>query len=962
MWNGGKMDQSAACLAGRQQILAVLVILGSMCAVVGAQIDVNETGLHGGQGVYGLTASLTPDPNVNAQDITVFAWGETDPSLYANVWFNAYGIGANVNLVNTGDVGVTATGGNANADGQGVDTNARVVAYGILNAQGQITNSGRINVDASGGTASALSNDPMREASATGWAYGLSAQNGGVDNSGTVTVTAYGGHALADGDVNTAATTYGIYALHGGVTNNANITATAVGGTAETGNRATAGATARGIYTDGNVNNTGNLAVVSLGGTATTDGRSGTANLTNYADTEGIYTLGTLNNSGNVTTIATSGGADDTGPVAQYQGADTRATARGLIAEDGMNNTGNVLAVATGGTATSQNNASADASATGLRTFGDVTNSGNVIVMATGGAATGSDASSQAQAYGVNGYDLNNTGALTVVATGGTATGSASARTHSYAEGLSGGPVNNSGALSVTATAGTAASDNGLGDAHAVGITAGDNVTNSGNITVAATAMGNSAETAYGIRMNSFGNLTNTGIIRATADTAYELYVASNTTWLVDRYNVTLDGDPSQGSLAVAEGARLALNNARLTVTGITGETLWDTPYQLFTTEGTGVIDGNFVGVQAVNPNTSVTYYDQGTAASADDTVALAYTPVASSALASTDVERQVVSQATDVINNYMGATVLQNVLSLPSSGLLASAGSTAESLGLAGTASGEVTGAFVQPFYSQVDNDARPLGYNVDVWGVTAGVQQIVETTLLNLHIGYRWADIEYTGSGYSANRENQDLVIGGLDGLTRWEPWTLRYGISGFHGWHEYEGLTGMALEEEEAASYRSYGVVATLLAGHIFQWGAHALLPEAGVNWLWVHRDEHISEATDPSWDTAYSATNDYDLHGVAALRWLSSFMCGDMRVSPSASVGVRHLLSDDESDVWQSVEGATPVLVEASRDRTAMTASGSLVLGKAPHALSVAYDGSYSPDTQRHSVWLRYSYQF
>jgi len=962
MCNVGKRYRSARCLGGRKQILAALTILGSMCALVSARIDVNETGLHGGEGVYGLTAPLTPDPYVNAEDIALFAWGETNPSLYANVWFNAYGISANANLVNSGDVGVTATGGNANADGQGLDTDARAVAYGILSAQGQISNSGQIDVTASGGTASAMSNSPMREASATAWAYGLSAQNGRVDNTGRITVTAQGGHALADGDVNTAGTAYGVYATHGGVTNRADVTVAAIGGTAETGNRATANATARGIWTDGDLNNMGNLTVTAVGGTAMTDGRSGIANLSNYAYTEGVYTLGMLTNRGNVTAIATSGVADDTGPVAQYHGAIADATARGLIAEDGVNNSGTVIAIATGGTATSRNQAQADATATGIRTFGDVSNTGNVTVTATGGTATGSYASSQVQAFGLQGYDLNNTGAVTVVATGGTASGSTSARTHSLAEGLSGGPVNNTGAISVTATAGPAGGNDALGDAYAVGITAGDGVNNGGAITVTAAAAERGSSTAYGIRLNSYTNLTNTGVIRAAADKAYEVYVASNTTWLVDTYNVTLDGDPSRGSLAAADGATLALNNATLTVTGITGETRWNTPYRLFDTEGSGVVDGNFADMRTINPNATATYHDQGTAGSVDDAVSLAYTPVASPALGSAAVQRQVISQAVDVVNNYMTVTLLQNILSPPSSGLLASAGSTAESLALARTASDKTTGAFVEPYYSQIDSDADPLGYDARLWGFAAGCEQFVETTLVSLCLGYGRADIEYTGRGYTGNSENQDIVTGGFSGLTLWEPWTLRCGLTGFYGWHDYQGLTGLALDEGETASYDSYGAVATLMAGHLCRWGSHVFLPEAGVNWLWTHREGYTSEATDPSWDTAYSATNDYDLHGVAALRWLSSFMCHDLRVSPSVSLGVRHLLTDTDMSTWQSVDGAGPVLVKSEQDRTAMTLSGSLVVTKTRHALSLAYGGDYSPDTQRHSVWLRYSWLF
>ncbi len=41
---------------------------------------------------------------------------------------------------------------------------------------------------------------------------------------------------------------------------------------------------------------------------------------------------------------------------------------------------------------------------------------------------------------------------------------------------------------------------------------------------------------------------------------------------------------------------------------------------------------------------------------------------------------------------------------------------------------------------------------------------------------------------------------------------------------------------------------------------------------------------------------------------------------------------------------------------------MTLSGSVTLTRTPHALSLAYDGEFSPDAQRHNIWLRFSWLF
>jgi len=996
-----EMYRSARCLGGRQQILAALAILGLMRVTAGAQINVNETALHGGESVYGLYAPPTPIPYVNLEAITLLAWGETDPNLYADVSFYAYGLYSDASLTNsgaidvnaiggnayagdsttvnagvsaygiyslggatnTGDIRIMATGGTADANTLDALANANGIAYGIYTADGLITNGKRIDVEASGGTALSGATGLTDKASASGQAYGLYAQSGDIENTGRITVTAQGGYALAVGDVNAAATAYGVFTANGDANNSGDIAVTAMGGTADTGNRGRTNATARGLYLlNGDLDNTGNLTVAAVSGTAATDGSGGIANLSNDAYAEGVYVLGVLRNRGNVAVTATSGVATDTGPIHEHLGPIANATARGLIAEDGVNNSGDVRAVATGGTATSKNNATADAVAHGIRTFGALNNSGSVTVIATGGTATGSYASAGAQIEGLGGFTVTNTGTVTVVATGGTATASDGAHVFSLAEGIAGAPVTNSGAVSVTATAGTASGDNARGEAYAVGISTGDRVYNSGDITVAATARVGSVSEAYGIRTNNYTNVTNTGIIRVTGDTAYELYVASNTALLVDTYNVTLDGDPNRASLGVADGATLALNNARLTVTAVSGETRWDTPYRLFETRGTGMVDGQFAGAQAANPNTTVTYYDQGTAGSADDTVALAYTPVASPTSASAAVEKQALFQAADVVNRHMTATLLQNILNPPSSSLLADAGSTAESLALAKAASDKTSGMFVEPYYSRIDKDANPLGYDARLWGFSAGYERSMENTLVGLHLGYGRSDIDYTGRGYAGNSEDQDVITGGFCALTRWDPWTLRYGLTGYYGWHKYEGLTGLSLDQRETASYDSYGTVATLMAGHIFRRGPHVFLPEAGLDWLWTHRTRYTTAATDPIWDTTYATLDDHDVQAVATLRWLSSFLWHDIHVLPSVAVGIRQLLTDAETTVWQSVAGAAPVLVESEQDRTALLLSGLLVLTKTPHAVSLAYDGDYSPDAQRHSIWLRYSWLF
>ena len=41
---------------------------------------------------------------------------------------------------------------------------------------------------------------------------------------------------------------------------------------------------------------------------------------------------------------------------------------------------------------------------------------------------------------------------------------------------------------------------------------------------------------------------------------------------------------------------------------------------------------------------------------------------------------------------------------------------------------------------------------------------------------------------------------------------------------------------------------------------------------------------------------------------------------------------------------------------------MTLAGSVALTKTSRTVSLAYDGEYSPDARRHSLWLRFGWQF
>jgi len=934
---------------------------------------------------YGLYAN---GEIINSGTVTATATGGTATSSggsedsSAQAFAEAFGLYADGGVESNADITVSATGGNASA----VDGNAPAFAagYGILvEPDAEVNNNGNITVDVLGGTASSTSNT----ADAYAEAYGISGQNT-LTNSGFINVSGTGGTADSTGDGGEAsayARVYGLYS-NGQIFNNGPVAATATGGTATSSggsedSSAQAFAEAFGLYADGGVESNADITVSATGGNASAvDG-----NAPAFAAGYGILVEpdAQVNNNGNITVSVLGGTASSSSGT-----TDAYAEAYGISGQVTLINNGSINVSGTGGTADSTGDddpISAYARVYGLHTNAEIINSGAVAATAVGGTASSGasefstlNTQAYAEAFGIQGFlGVENSGDINVLATGGTVTaedGTLSAGAEAYGIYSVSGEVSNTGNITVTAMGGTVNPGGGTvvdNAAYAYGIRAMSDVDNSGDITVTAeTEPDGSMSRAYGIYMGDDGdsNLTNTGTIRAFGDDAYELYIAGGTTTIIDTYNVTLDGDPCQASIFVGSGATLNLNNAALTVTDVQGDvegaTLWNTEYRLFEVageEGEGTIAGSFNSVAAVNPDVTATYFTHGTENAADDTVALAYTPQASEALASSSVEKRVAGMGAFALNQHMTMDLLYDTLALDETDEESgddSTGDTAQKL----SACQRSGGAFFQPSYSYIEKDNDPLGYEAGMSGVSGGYSQCVNSSLLGLHVGYGKANINYTGAGYSANTEDQEVVTSGFSGMTRFRPWIFRYGFTGFHGWHEYNGLTGAGLTETETAKFNSYGGTGLIMVGRTFRHDRHVFLPEIGANWLWVHREGYTTEATDPAWDTTYSTLNDNDVWAQAALNWQSLYKYKKIQISPFASIGIRQLLTDGETEIWQSVPGAARVQIEDEQDETAVALASSVVLRGRRTALTLAYDGEYSSDIQQHNFWMKFRLRF
>jgi hypothetical protein len=920
-------------------------------------------------GVYSLTGSVT-----NSGEISV---GATSNSTALT-----YGIRTSGNISNSGDISALSTS---------IDSPA--MAYGLYGASNTITNSGTViamahpnnsdsaayGISASGGSVTnsgaiiALAVAQTSEATAKG----ISILSGTVTNTGTIYVITRANSANSFGIYSTGAaidnsgniiavalgpmaTAYGISASGGSVTNSGIITVSAYD-ESETLNLDTAldsaptgSVTAYGIHASSPVINTGDITVSARG-------------LNPYA--YGICTsVGQVVNSGNITvnaTVVASAAGVDSASVSN----ETTAHAYGISAGGTVYNSGNINITADGeityaygiynASASTSNNGdiSVVSHSDGFRnaaygiysSTGSINNSGNISAATNGGYFASANG-----VYNATGTSSNE-GNISVSASGTIAS--------AYGIRSETGAVTNSGRITATASissdSDTALSNTSIiigAQSRAYGIYSSGTVDNSGVITVSASG---NASAAYGIYMTE-GTLTNTGVIHAAADNAYEVYV-NGAVSLVDRYNMTLDGDPAKGSIYVLDGATLNLNSALFSVS-TASDTRFNTEYRIFAGEGT--VNGSFGGlIQPTNPAVSLLYHDQGTSGSSDDTVSLSYHPRSSTALKFVDITRRLLDVSLEPVRGQQLDTFLWDQLF--GSGPVQFASSTL----VAGDAPSNMVkrsadgNAYLIPYYSKLRDSSSALGYSSDVFGIAAGYDRRFGNLQLGVHTGYARAETNFRGTDFpSGTNESQHVFSLGLQGMGRWGDWTLRGDATGFYGWHEYNGVTGLYFEGRENAAFKGYGTTEQLMLGRLIRLGGHVLLPEIGLNHSWIRQDGFNTGGSFGAWRTNYSSVDDNRLDGVLTVRWLTRLLAKGYSVIPSVAVGGKYRLTGDDVSIQQTVPGSSPVTVTANDERAAATASVGLAVKRGDVSAELAYTGEYSKDTILHGAWFKLIYSF
>lgn len=895
----------------------------------------------------------------------------------------SYGLkidGSDADVVNTGDILAYA------------ESDESTSAWGInaYDVDGSILNSGSITATTfSAGFArsfalystetGAISNEGSLTASATGTgtdagadAFGIEADYtyGDIDTSGTITVTTTAtGTGYADSEGIDADDTYGTVSNSGDITASAEAesgVAEATGidtdeseGIANSGSisataySASSNAKAWGIdaaETDGDISNT-----ASISATATSDG-----GLHHRADAWGIYSYeasGSITNDGSITVETegyyalgwgifsqyTDGSIVNSGSIDVNSLGEDNGQAFGIYsyyAGGDIINSGDITARSTLGDAYTLECITADFTA------GSIINSGTLNAIGT----TYDDSETTGILARRTEGDIVNSGSISVLATSeigySTAIGI-------YAYDL-GGVLENSGSVEVIASG---------PDPRAYGIEASGGsgtIINSDSVSVA-------ADQGAGFRITSGSwDIFNPGQVFASGGTRTLEVRGTSVASLMGSFRVIFDGDPESmdylAPLLAEYGGTLSLADATL-LAQAGNDIVWNTPYPVIENDAS-TVNGDFAGLASANPNIAVSWEDDGSTGE-DSAVVFRYDPQASVSAQALRLANFGAMQGSNLIQQRTFSELLARHVRKQEI-LLADSGQTASDSGfLVARAGGEAGSAvFIRPYLKTLNRPSDgELGYDGSLMGIIAGYEWLRGPELtLGLHAGLGLGSVDFKGTGYDGNDENQYIYSLGVHGAYNPGAWHFDGSATLYAARHEYDGLTGGGLTIEEEDDYTSYGAEVEAVGGHVFASGDWAFMPYAGLGYSWINAPSHTTDAEDSSWDTHYGSVDEHVLRSILGAQVSGNWAIGETRVVPTVGLRWEYALTDSEISISQSLPGVGTVDVTDDVSRSSVIGDASLTFVKGAASMELGAMSQYNSDYESYGGWLTLKWNF
>ena len=894
-------------------------------------------------GAYGLNIDGSDADVLNTGDILAYAESDVSTSAWG---INAYDVDGSI--LNSGSV--TATTFSAGF--------ARAFAL-YATETGAISNEGSLTATATGnGTDSGAD------------AFGIEADYtyGDIDTSGTISVTTTAtGAGDADSEGIDADDTYGTVSNSGtimasaeaesglaeatgidtdvseGISNSGSISATAYS--------ASSNAKAWGIdaeETDGNISNTG-----SISATATSDGGA-------YVYAYGIYSdgaSGSIRNEGAISTTVegygalgygifswyTDGNIVNSGNIDVNSLGEDNGQAFGITAYytgGDIINSGDITAHSTLGDAYTLECITADFTA------GSIINSGTLTAIAT----TYDDSEPTGIRALRTGGDIINSGSIFVL---GTSEIGYTTAVGIYAYYL-GGVLENSGSVEIIASG---------SPLRAYGIEAGGGngtVINSGSVSVA-------AEQGAGFRITSgYWDIFNPGQVLAAGGSRTLEVSSAGVASLMGPFRVIFNGDPEStdylAPLLAVYGGTLSLADATL-LAQAGNDIVWNTPYPVIENDAS-TVSGDFAGLASANPNIDVSWEDAGSTGEGS-AVVFRYNPQASVSAQALRLANFGAMQGSNLIQQRTFSELLARHIRKQEI-LLADSGQTASDSGfLVARAGGEAGSAvFIRPYLKTLNRPSDgELGYDSSLMGIIAGYEWLRGPELtLGLHAGLGLGSVDFKGTGYDGNDENQYIYSLGVHGAYNPGAWHFDGSATLYAARHEYEGLTGGALTIEEEDDYTSYGAELEAVGGHVFTSGYWAFMPYAGLGYSWINSPSHSTDAEDSAWDTHYGSVDEHILRSILGAQVSGNWAIGETRVIPTVGLRWEYALTDSEISISQSLPGAATVDVTDDVSRSSVIGDASLTFVKGAASMELGAMSHYNADYASYGGWLTLRYAF
>ncbi len=538
---------------------------------------------------------------------------------------------------------------------------------------------------------------------------------------------------------------------------------------------------------------------------------------------------------------------------------------------------------------------------------GNVTNTGNILVTAR--SEIGSDAA------GVNVSDgLTNTGTIKAVAL--SLSNPLTASGVGVSASNANGPISSSGTIVAGST----------GKAYGFDLTGSGSVTNAGSVRVAGD------DGMYGIFLREgTWDVANSGTVQGydaasildestwTATNAFRtLQVGEGvsnraTATLTSAFQVILDGDPTGvtylAPIFVAAGSTLNLNSQDLIATPGVNVAL-NRGYRIIESEGT--ITGEFGGLVAGNPAISTTWTGADNGGNAE--VTFEYEPEAP---ATPEVAATMAYTATDQLRQFAMNNALRGTE-------IAFEGPT----------------AIVRPWAGNLSRSRKDgVGYNAGMAGVLAGIEVPMATGLVaGGHVVAGGANVDYTGTGYSSNSEDQTMLGVGAHGRYTPGNWYLDGMLTTYMVNHDYEGRTGLNLELGEEDEYESYGIEGSLIGGYKFHHDNITAMPFAGLGYSWLNTPGHETETATGTWQTRYGTLDEHNVRAVVGARVSAEYGALDGTITPSLGLRYEHSLTDNDIRIHQNLQGSSEK-VEGERADGSIILDAGLIYGRRPFALEI-----------------------